>query len=273
MRRTLPLAFLLCVLSCATPGPRRVPPRVNVVLTSVEIVDLSFSDIALLATVRVDNPFPRAATLAGYAWAIELGDRGGVTGASEVAVTIAASSHVELAVPIALHFADVVARPGFAEQADALPYTLTLQFGADAPRLTHEGRLRLPSPPSVRVASLWVRRLSRREATVQLDLWMVPRSGAALELRALDCALWLEGRQVTRFALEHVAIPVDGDTRLPLSVHIPLGPSAQAVAALLRRAEARYRLRGHAVLQADGFGVLRLSIDDIGIVPLRPPAR
>ena len=81
-RRLIILSLGLCVLACTT-GPRRRAPAVEATVTRVDVVDISYADVALLAQVDVHNSRRRPVTVSGYSWELALGKHPLVTGSTE----------------------------------------------------------------------------------------------------------------------------------------------------------------------------------------------
>lgn len=260
-------------LACAGTSGLRSPFAFRPVirLTGVEVVDVSFTDMALLAHIQVENPSARLMTLPAPTWALTVSDAAPLQGAASAAVVVEPEAAVDVAVPIAFHFSDVLRSGAKLGGGKGIPYTLTLAMAPNGSALEHHGTLSVPVAPVVRLAAVHVRQLTWREATVQCDVLVEPSGGGMRELRSLDCALELDGRPILQTAADGLGVPLSAGARIPLTAHVPLGGAAQATAAILARREASFRLMGHAIIETADFGVLRLPIDRSGVIPLQPP--
>lgn len=270
MRRLWLLAVVLVAASsCAAPQFRRLFPTAE--LVGVDVVDVSFTDMALAAHLIVHNARSRPLSLEGYTWELALGEQVALRGSDVETRRVPAGGDLRLQVPVAFHFPDLLARRPALRGRRRLPYRLTVRLGRYIPPVTYSAVLTVPQAPTVRLRGLHVRGLSPYEATVQVDLTLEAPPGAALGLRGVDCALALEGRPILHVAADALAVPVQGVVAVPLTAHVPLGAGGRAVAAILRRHTVSFHLTGHAMLHADAFGVLRLPIDRSGVIPLSTP--
>lgn len=271
MRRTVLVCLLLALPACATPRAGPAPTRAAVELTAVELLDASFTEMALVAQVTVRNTSPRPQTVAGYEWTLAFDNAAVLTGSRTRAREIPPGEVGRLRIPIAFHFGDLFAQAPALRGRDVLPYRLTLRLGARGRPLEHQGMLTIPQAPVIRLVGVYIRQLNWREATVQLDVTLDPRSASPLELRGLRCALTLDGRPILRAQAESVAVPLQGETLVPLTAHVPLGASGDPTAAILQREDASFHLTGYAMLHTTSLGVLRLPIDEAGVIALTRP--
>lgn len=242
-------------------------------LRSVELLDASFTDMALAAHLTVRNPTARPRTAGKYEWTLAFDGAPVLQGRYDRQHEIAPGEERHVRIPIAFHFAELFARAPALRGRDAVSYRLTLRAPRAAVPLEYRGVLQFPQAPTVRLAGVRVHRISWREATVQIDVALLPRSAALLELRSVRCALTLDGRPILHAEARELALPLEGEVRVPMTVRVPLGPNAQATAAILHRRDASFHLTGHAALQTPAFGVLRLPIDQAGVIALAAPTR
>ncbi len=263
------LGVVLCLGACATSA--RLPARAGTELTAVELLDVTFTEMALVAHVTVRNTTARPRTIDGYSWKLTVQEDAVLEGQNSRLRNVLAGDVNRLRIPIAFHFADIWARAPALRGRDVVPYRLQLQLGDRGGPLEYEGMLDIPQAPTVHLAAVQVRQLGWHEATVQLEVALEPNSPATLELRGLRCALALDGRPILRARADAIAVPLTGPTQVPLTAHVALGPTGQTTAAILKRQDVSYHLTGHATLHTPAHGVLRLPIDEAGVIALASP--
>lgn len=271
-----PLVALLLLSSCAGTGTRAVrlaPAEID----RVELIDVSFTDLALAAHVVYHNTSSRPAAFPSYRWRLDLHDAPPLTGVGEQAFTVEPNATGSTRVPIAFHLPELLRRAPELSRRDRVPYTLTVTLEAPGRFTTHtvpaiyDGVLHLPQAPTLRLAGMRVWDQTWRDATVQIDVGLTPRATDGLRVRELDCQLTLNGVPVLEARADNLQVPLRQEVLVPLTARVSLGPTGQAVAAVLNRTEARFHLTGQALLDDPVLGVLRLPIDEAGTVTIERP--
>ena len=275
MRRALVAAALLASVSCGT-LPQALPP-LRAEIERVEVIDVSFTDMALAVHVVVPNPLPRPVTVPAYSWRLAVDGLPTLRGDGGTLGTLPARADGHLRIPVAFHIPDLLSGAASVPNLSGVPYTLTVspvistRFGDRPLPFVYRGVLDLPRAPAIALVGIRVWRQTWSAATVQLDVKLTPRGGPPLELRNLSGALMLNGRPVLDVRAEQLNVPLRHEVVVPITAHVSLGRSGQVVAAILQRQNVSYRLSGHALLNMAPYGALRLPIDRVGTVALSRP--
>jgi len=269
-------AFAVGIAGCASSGGGggRIFNSRRVDVSKIELLDRSFTDVALAATVELENRGSEPLTLDTANWSLSSGRRDLLEGSNPYRIALGPGESRSASVPVAFHLPDLYRQaPELRGQAQ-VPYdlTLTLEDSGDpnAQRLVARTRgvIDVPPAPAIRLQHVVVEELSYGEATVRVDIGVTPAPGAVQELRGLMCEVVLDGRPIVVSEMESLHLSLYQPTIIPLTVRIELGRENETAARILQRDEVRFRLTGHAALAGDWAGVLQLPLDDAGTIAI-----
>jgi LEA14-like dessication related protein len=119
-------AVVLVIASCAT--LEKIVQAPDVKVDSVQISDISFSDVTLDFNLLIQNPNGFGVSLGGFDYSFSLQDKEVLKGDEDKEISLAASANSALQIPLTLNFQDVYALAKETKDLDSLSYHLAGHF-------------------------------------------------------------------------------------------------------------------------------------------------
>ena len=170
--------------------------------------DLNLDGAQLLFDVEVSNPYSVPLPLLDVMYTLSSDGNQFLTGQADVGGTIPANGSKTVSLPAAVEFAKLLNVLKNVKPGSVVPYTATMEFGADAPGVgrigvpvTRKGELPVPSVPRVELTSVRWKDLSLNEASAVLDLRIQNTNDFPFDLQALRYDLALGGKQVANSSI------------------------------------------------------------------------
>lgn len=201
-----PALFTACLLLGGCAGldeeiSRRQP---DVSIESAHLGALSFEGAELVADVRIDNPNPVGATLAGFDYELAVAGQSLVAGERDQRLRLDAKEQAQLDVPLRVAFADVrnivddLLRNG--DSRDQVDYDLALNLDIEVPVLGRRtvpaeisGSLPIPRVPSLSVTRLKLDSFGWRKAQATVEFAVDNPNPFGLDLERLNYDLAIDG--------------------------------------------------------------------------------
>lgn len=233
-RRASGILLLIVLLSiiygCASLEGVLNLSRPTAKIEQVEMTGLDFDQVDLLLYVRVENPNPVGARLAGLDYDFLIEEASIVTGKLEKGIDLKAGGSSLVEVPVSLGFSQIFTTVESAAQRDELAYGINLGlafalpgYGTVRVPLEHRGTLPVPRLPDLGIDSLRVTRVSLTRIDLEVNMKVINPNAFDIRLSGLSYDLsvagrsWVEGRQGPdlSFTAKEESVAV-----LPLSLNI-----------------------------------------------------
>jgi LEA14-like dessication related protein len=251
----------------------------TVAFAGVRLDNLSFSAVDLLFDLKITNPNPVGATLAGFDYDFLLNGNSFLQGNQEQNVKIPAQGEQTLPVPVTLNFDNIYDTFKSLRDQDSTGYSLNCGLSFDLPILgpqripiSKTGSVPLIKIPKIAIASLKLNKLNLSGADLKLQVKLTNPNALAFTLQAFDYRLeingqpWLDSRQTQPL---EIAAKKPSVLEIPFSVNfLQIGQSAYTL--LSGKQDLSYRLKGglHLTSSLPIFKETKLPFDTSGKVPL-----
>lgn len=239
-------------------------------VTRVRIQDVGLRALTLGFEVEVDNPYTFDLPLAGLGFALHSDGHEFLSGSTEVGGTVPARGTRTLSVPVAVDYQGLYGLARQVRPGQIVPYTASLRLESTVGETpvtipaSYSGELPVPSPPSIRVASLDWTRISLDAVRGNLELAVENTNEFPFSVQALDYQLSLGGGRVAEGENRPdlgVAPGATGVLTLPLS--FSPGNAGLALVNLLKGDETAYEIAGSLSLDTP-FGPMELPFSQDG---------
>jgi LEA14-like dessication related protein len=275
MNRVLALSSLLFLAGCPKLGDilstgdlGRYTPSIR--FQKLEVDNVTFNDADLQFVFQVSNPNPVEVKLSSFSYDLDLVASDFVNGSSADGMELAAGGDTELRLPVSLTFADAIRTAQAVKGQDAIPFTLSGDFGFNTPLgevkvpYRESGDLPVLRPPKVRLAALRVAGLDllQQQAQLELDVGLAHEQGTSMSFRDFDYHLALMEREVASGTVPDMgAAPVGEEHVVTVPIDIGLvNLGTSLVQALTQRDTLQVGLDAEMDVDTP-LGVLPLQVD------------
>ena len=199
-------------------------------IEQVEMTGLTFERVDLLLYVRIENPNPVGARLAGLDYDLRIEDASIVKGNLEKGIELKSGGSSLVEVPVSVGFSEIFTTVEAAAARDKLDYGINLGLAVALPGygtiripLEHRGTLPVPRLPELRIESLRVTRVTLTRIDLEVNMKVANPNSFDLRLSGFSYDLsvagrsWVEGREVPALAF---GAGQESVATLPLSLNI-----------------------------------------------------
>jgi len=193
--------LLTIILSCAAIQELAKVQKPQVAIDKVRFTGMTFETLNLAFDVKIDNPNPLSATLAGFDYDFMINGASFLSGqqVSEMVIESMGQSMVEI--PLTLKFEDLYKTYQTIVNKDSTRYTLATGLSFNLPvlgntrlPLRHEGSLPLIKLPDIKIGSLDLKKLSLTGAEMALKLDVSNPNAFNVILNKLNYGLKINGQ-------------------------------------------------------------------------------
>jgi LEA14-like dessication related protein len=191
----------MILLSCAAIEELAKVQKPQVAIDKVRFTGMTFETLSLAFDVKIDNPNPLSATLAGFDYDFMINGASFLSGqqVSEMVIESMGQSMVEI--PLTLKFEDLYKTYQTIVNQDSTRYTLATGLSFNLPvlgntrlPLSHQGSLPLIKLPDIKIGSLDLKKLSLTGAEMALKLDVSNPNAFNVILNKLNYGLKINGQ-------------------------------------------------------------------------------
>lgn len=234
----LPLLLLFFGLnSCATLQEFASIKKPDLSISSVDITDISLSDLELTFDVDVDNPNQVAVNLASYDYDFLIDGSSFVKGKQPLTSQIKSGGTSIVQIPVRFTFSELYQTFNSIRDKDETPFNLKAVVGVDLPVLglteipiEKSGMFPVVKPPKISASKLSVKNLSFTKADLELELNVENPNMFGVSLNDLDYKVDINGLSTisgTTSSEINIAEKGQNTVKIPVSFNLlQLGRSA-----------------------------------------------
>ena len=251
---------LLAFSSCTTIEGYVNLKKPKAAIEKVELTGLNFDRADLLYKIRIKNSNPIALKLSSLEYALKIEEGSLLNGTMDQGLELSANGESLIEVPVSVGFKQLLDIAESAREKSEIGYSLELGLGFTVPGfgsvkvpLSYSDTLPVPKLPSLRIASLRVKRVSLTRIDLEIDLRVSNPNTFSLALRSFSYDLnvagrtWVEGTPVRTLTFENQG---EGSVVLPLSLNI-VEVGRSVVDMLSGNKNLDYRLNGDTIIDSD----------------------
>ncbi len=275
------IAPCVALLACGCASVTDLLERSQIKTPTARIIDVRLRNLDLRSAdldfdVEISNPLAVGVPLVDLEYSLATSGPPFVQGSSNLSGSVPARGSRVVSLPVAIDLLEVVRLVSGLRPGGVMDYTASLTINLDLPGgartglpLRKEGKLPIPSAPSVSVSSItWEQlTLSRAHGVVTLDVENT--NSFPFDLDTLTYSLSLAGRQVSE---GRTASPksFSAGGRAPLGIPIDISPIelGSAFFGVLQGENAEYDLEG-ALAVRSAFGPIQMSFGGSGRTGIR----
>ena len=283
IRRTVLLVVLVPLLgSCAllqSLGLALDPYKPTISFKSMDLRSIDFSQATVDFVFTVDNPNPMSVTASSFTYALAIAGKKLAAGQQSDGISLKANGGSDVALPVAVKFADLLALGKAIQGVDKVGYALTTSFGFNTPvgevivPLDHEGDFPVMHKPEIRLIGIRSKGLNLLEqrANLVVDLGVANKhGGSTLGFEGFNWKLDLGGKQAANGALANLAGVDAGKeqiVQLPITIQL-LQMGTVVYNAVVNKKAIDYRIAGDLKVVTP-WGKAPLALDRGGNVPIQ----
>ncbi len=252
-------------------------PRVSV--SETKITGLSFDQINLNFTLKIDNPNAIGVSLAGFDYNLEINQKSFISGRKKDRLTIKSSASSSVTLPVTLKFADIYQVFSNLINSDSSKYKISFGLDFDLPVL---GTVRIPVStagyvpmlklPSLSFKGIKLDHINFSGAKLAVELKLKNPNAFSMLLENFDYGLLVNGRKWLEGAGKNmVRVAAKGEQVIRLPVSLDFLQMGSSLYQMLTSGEGlKYRLSGKLDLKSPNrlLNNLKLPFDLSGVTDL-----
>lgn len=265
----------LFLLSCAAIQELTKIQQPTLQVQNVRFKGMTFETLDLAFDVKINNPNPMAATLAGFDYDFLIEGASFLKGDQNQQMRIEAAGESMLEVPLTLTFNDLYKTFQALKDQDSSAYKIDLGLTFNLPILgntripvSKQGTLPMVKLPAIKVGSLKLKKLSLTTADLELNLNVDNANAFSLLLNKLNYNLAINGQNwATGTTQQQLQITKKGASSIAIPVSLNLFEMGKTVYNLIAgNTNLNYRLTGDLDLKSSLplLGQVNLPIDQAG---------
>ncbi len=276
-RRFLPVAILLFLLPGLTACETALAlldfdKRPSARVVGARLEGLTLKGVQLAFDVEVSNPYAVQLPLVNLTYGLSSGGSPFLSGQANVAGSVPANGTKTIALPAQITFAHLLSTLRGIRPGGVVPYAAEITLSVDPPGLStlalpirKEGRLPIPTVPSIDLTKIEWKELSIQQAQAVLHLSVKNTNEFPIDLNALSYALSLGNTPIVTSRVERPMDFAQGSTNaleIPISF-APLNLGLAAFNMLSGSSDASYSLDGTLDLDTP-FGPINMPYSQSG---------
>lgn len=252
-------------------------PVVNI--EKVRFTGMSFEALDLAFDLKITNPNPISATLAGFDYDFQIGDASFLRGNQEKQLTLQARGESLLEIPLTLNFKDLYNTFQTLKNQDSSDYKLICGLSFNLPVLgptripvSKSGSLPNLKLPDISIGSLKLNKISLTSADLELKLNLKNANTFSLLLNQLDYDFAVNGKTWVK-GLTQKQMEVKEKAASTISIPITLNflEMGSAIYQMITgNQKLNYQLKGNVDLKSSLplLGQVRLPLDHVGEISI-----
>jgi len=246
---------------------------------SAKLTSLSFSDVHISFSVKINNPNQVKIDLAGFDYNVGINEHSLVSGRKKEALTLAATDSSMITIPVTFTYKKVWSALKDLADKNNSTYQFDLGLNFDLPILgkvrvpVHfKGKLPLLKLPKVQLKAIRLKAYSWSGADLLMDLRVKSQGGIPLLLKRLNYRFsangidWVSGKLVAQKTINS-----GGETVISVPFKLNFIQMGRAVYNIISGdASLDYNLKGDMQLSADNpmLKTMNINFDDVGKVKI-----
>jgi len=268
------MLFLL-IVGCAALQELAQVQQPALEFQKVRFTGMTFETVDLAFDVKIKNPNPLSASLAGFDYNFQINGASFLSGQQNAQLTIAANAESALEIPLTLKFKDLYQTYQTLKNQDSSAYKIDTGLMFDLPILgrtripvSHEGHLPLIKLPNVKLGSLKLKNINFSGATLELKLNVDNPNNFNLLMNTLDYNFSINGASWAKgLTQKTVTIKEKGESAITIPVSLSFSSMGRTIYnVIMGNEKLNYDLKGNLDVNSSLplLGRVNLPIDQAG---------
>lgn len=267
--------LILLIIGCAALQEFAQVQKPTLKFQKVRFTGMSFETVDLAFDVKITNPNPLSASLAGFDYDFQIDGASFLSGQQPTQLTIAANAESELEIPLTLKFKDLYQTYQSLKNRDSSAYKIDTGLMFNLPVLgktrvpvSHEGHLPLIKLPDVKLGSLKLKNISFTGADLELKLNIDNPNNFNLLMNKLDYNFSINGTTWAKGLTQNTMnIKEKGESAITIPVSLSFSKMGRTIYnVIMGNEKLNYDLKGNLDVNSSLplLGQVNLPIDQSG---------
>lgn len=267
--------FFLIIVGCAALQELAQVQKPTLEFQRVRFTGMTFETVDLAFDVKIKNPNPLSASLAGFDYNFQIDGASFLSGQQDAQLTIAAKAESALEIPLTLKFKDLYQTYQTLKNQDSSAYKIDTGLMFDLPVLgktripvSHEGHLPLIKLPDVKLGSLKLKNVSFSGADLELKLNVDNPNNFNLLMNKLDYNFSINGTTWAQGLTQNAMnIKEKGESAITIPVSLSFSKMGRTIYnVIMGNEKLNYDLKGNLDVNSSLplLGQVNLPIDQSG---------
>ncbi len=244
-------------------------------IQNVRLTGMSFEALDLAFDLKITNPNPISATLAGFDYDFQIGDASFLKGNQEKQLTLQAKGESMLEIPLTLNFKDLYSTFQTLKNQDSSAYKLICGLSFNLPVLgptripvSKSGSLPNLKLPDISIGSLKLNKISLTSADLELKLNLKNANTFSLLLNQLNYDFAVNGKTwVKGLTQKQMEVKEKGESSIAIPISLNFLEMGSAIYQMITgNQKLNYQLKGNVDLKSSLqlLGQVSLPLDHVG---------